>query len=449
MPSYPVQLEERKKQCRQLEHYYTSANETLQQRRKKSSGEMTEKRELSASVDGALRAELSGREDLHLHASVVDAASCKLQEKSSLSLLRDAIASGLGAMRSQELARALVDQTPKSQRRAPIGKFPAEVSPLETPFSPSLPIAPDCEPINSRYHGSLLILCSGLVPNSTLRQTIGYVPAPDPLALLQQSAIDRILATSPPAAPHSQREQKTHKDKNGILTRDGSSEDGESVSENDGIPSDSGELDDPLGERAEISESGVKLDMAPSTSGSVADLSDDSGRDEDSSSVLVVVGSAPLPREVKTESSPHQEGDRGPPERELSEMKVNSSTTPASTDVPGNQESDNPITTTTAVETKVVPTVTIPFQVGPLKTTVAPPPGATGGRGGGVARAGGGGGVARAGGGGPGREGAACEEGVLQRVMRMARFPSDLCRSITTTQGVCDEIGIIIATHHS
>ena len=154
VPSYPIQLEERRKHCCLLDDYYTSQSPSkAQQQQEESTGEVNvaERKRLPSSPSEAVRVELIRRSSHHLLASVLDVPTGIPPQNSSLSSLKEAIMSSLGAMRSQELARALLvdkrsSQSPQIKRPvAPARKFPAKVTPLQTPFSPSLPIAPDCE----------------------------------------------------------------------------------------------------------------------------------------------------------------------------------------------------------------------------------------------------------------------------------------------------------------
>ena len=158
MPSVPVQGEERNKTCSLLENYHTTSqypSQTLQQQRKESVGKVNaEKTRPSSVASGTMRVELVMQSSHHLVASAVDVSTGIPPDNSSLSSLRRAIMCGLGAMKSQELATALTvedkKQTHGVQRRlvAPGREFPARVTPLQTPFSPSLPIAPDCKSMN-------------------------------------------------------------------------------------------------------------------------------------------------------------------------------------------------------------------------------------------------------------------------------------------------------------
>ena len=478
VPSYPLQLEERKKHCCLLDDYYTSQSpsKTQQQQEKESTGEMSEaeRKRLPSSPSEAVRVELIRRSSHHLLASVVDVPTGIPPQNSSLSSLKEAIMSGLGAVRSQELARALVVdkrsvQSPQIKRPvAPARKFPAKVTPLQTPFSPNLPIAPDCESTKlANLTGFYsFTVCLGLVPNSTLRQTIGYVPAPDPLALLDQATIDKILANSPDSTPDldrlrgkkRRRRRKRKRMVDGAVSDAGShgeevvSESGESLSESE---SQSGtKSEDSLDGRDEISEDGVKSpDVAPSSSDSTHHLCDDGiERCEDRGSPEVPVsvvdstqkidtlpekvdilpgkveGEAKLSRQPETQPSPQPDTERGNSVVESSEVAQNS---------PLLKRDE---ATAAVVETKVVPTVTIPFHTGPPGTTTATktptPVRATGGSGGCVATSGAEIAITAH------REAAADVEDILQKVMRIARFPSSLHQSITTVQGVCDEMGM-------
>lgn len=427
---------------------------------------VAERKRLPSSPSEAVRVELMRRSSHHLLASVVDVPTGIPPQNSSLSSLKEAIMSGLGAMRSQELARALLvdkrpSQCPQTRRPvAPARKFPAKVTPLQTPFSPSLPIAPDCESnklanLTGFYSFYSFTVCLGLVPNSTLRQTIGYVPVPDPLALLDQSTIDQILANSSDSTPDLDRLRGSKKRRRrtvGGAVSDGEevvSESDESLSESEsqsGAKSDN--FLDGRDEISEINEDGVKSpDVAPSSSGSTHHLCDDSiERCEDRRSPEVpfsvvdstqkvdtlpgkVEGEAKLSRQPETQPSPQPDTERGNSAVESSEVAQNSPLL----------KRDEP-TIPVVVETKVVPTVTIPFHTGPPETTTATKTPtlarATGGSGGCVATSGAEIAITAH------REAAADVEDILQKVMRIARFPSSLCQSITTVQGVCDEMGM-------
>ena len=306
-------------------------------------------------------------------------------------------------------------------------------------------------------------MCLGLVPNSTLRQTIGYVPAPDPLALLDQSTIDKILANSSDSTPDldrlrgkkmKKRRRRRKRMVDGAVSDAGSrgeevvSESGESLSESESQSE--AKSDNFLDGRDEISEDGVKsLDVAPSSSDSTHHLCDDSiERCEDRSSpedpVSVVdstqkvdtppgkvEGEAKLSRQPETQPSPQPDTERGNSVVESSEVAQNSPLL----------KRDEP-TIPAVVETKVVPTVTIPFHTGPsgtttaTKTPTATPARATHSSGGCVATSGAEIAITAH------REAAADVEDILQKVMRIARFSSSLCQSITMVQGVCDEMGM-------
>ena len=318
-----------------------------------------------------------------------------------------------------------------------------------------------------------IILYPGLIPNSTLRGTIGYVPAPDPLSLLQQSAIDRILGTSPDSRPDLERLRgKRRRKKRQRRTVDGVGRDvgsrSESVSE-----SDSGELYDDTEERYEISEEWVKSPdvVASSNFGSNTSLQCDESenilRFEGRSSPDVpvsVIESQPhkvytIPQETESKfaaqpSSQYNTERYINPVRNNTEEKIESSkTVMSSINEPSNVSPLPPPmqrepTAPVVVETKSVPTVTIPLHVGPPpKTTAAVKsllarPTQNGSRGESVAAKSG---VAEAVG-LPAREPSKdVEDSFLQRVMELAHFPPGLRRTITTVQEVCDEMGTCAA----
>ena len=314
-------------------------------------------------------------------------------------------------------------------------------------------------------------MCSGLIPNSTLRGTIGYVPAPDPLSFLQQSTIDRILATSPNSRPDLERLRGKRRKKRRRRTADGGvgvpgSPSGESVSESDGescCELESREFgDEALTEEGdEFSEDGVKSSsvVVASTFGSVNSVCEDSEKSEDTSSFYApvsMVESTPPPQKVDTpgkirsetklapQPSPEFTTERGSPVRDKSDKQIESNKTATSSDAPitpllRRHESVTPVA---VVETKTVPTVTIPLHVGPPKTTAvkSTPAGSTGssGRETGAAKSERVAETVPK----PAREPTAdTEKSPLQKAMGIAHFPSSLCHSITTVQEVCDKMG--------
>ena len=241
-----------------------------------------------------------------------------------------------------------------------------------------------------------LYIISGLIPNSTIRDLIGYIPAPDPLILQQQkltATIDRLLGTTSPLSPlqkvRRRKKCRSHKtpsseDEDALTTSTDALGEEESSSETLGS-----ESEVRVEERGDVSERSVdSAAMAVATSSSVHHLCyDDKSCGENSFSELKM--SMPV---AESTSSLHQTSDGSIPAAqspspesclkrtsqcsvEGRELQISSSGVPVeSKAVPAlTRHTALPnVNPSPVVETKVVPTVTIPFQVGPTQATVAP-----------------------------------------------------------------------------
>ena len=119
------------------------------------SGEMGERGDLTAGTSEILETQLTRSDSRHLVAAIVETTPTDTPTNTpSLSSLQEAILSSLEAIQSMELGGVSSDRRRRhtqSQKR-PVGKFPAEVVPLQTPFSPHLPIAPDCTYTHTHTH---------------------------------------------------------------------------------------------------------------------------------------------------------------------------------------------------------------------------------------------------------------------------------------------------------
>ena len=289
-----------------------------------------------------------------------------------------------------------------------------------------------------------------------MRERIGYVPAPDPLSLIQQSAIERLLPSSPDSKPDRERFQYRRRRRRRRREGGGDCELGEGVESSASVSEESDRVSD---DGAEFSGNGVKEEyseewvnefsevgvnspvVTPSTSGSTAcDINENCEDGDDGSLVMVTaVEPDPSPQEVGVTPEPSVPSLPLATESNCSAKDQNEKSVVGMNKPQSNSPTEDSITTppsALAVETKVLPRVTIPFHVGPPKTTLttkpAPPQRATA-----VVH---GGGVTEV----VGCEGVrVCEVGdsVLERVTRTARFSSNLIHSITSVHGVCEEIG--------
>ena len=221
--------------------------------------------------------------------------------------------------------------------------------------------------------------------------------------------------------------------------------------------SDSEELYNDMEERDEISEEWVKSPdvVASSNFGSNTSLQSENilrfeGRSSPDVSVSVIASQVDiLPQETESKFAAQPS-----PQYNAGSINPESSKTVMSSNEPSNAPPPPPPppprqcepTAPVGVETIAVPTVTIPLHVGPPKTTAVKSslaiPTQNGSRGESVAaKSGVAEDVVL-----PAREPSKdVEDSFLQRVMELAHFPPDLCRTITTVQEVCDEMGMFAA----
>ena len=282
----------------------------------------------------------------------------------------------------------------QAKRAAPVKTFPAEVVPLQSP-SHNFPIAPDCKS-HTQQHSinfaqSYMYATSGLIPNSTIRESIGYIPAPDPLSVQQQklaATIDRLMATTTsPDSPANMRRRKKHKshkysDSEDSLTTstDACNEEEESSAEVAmGLESESENTVEEEGDVSERSDDSAVMAVATSSSLHHLCHSDDSCGENSFSELRMptsVAHSASSLHEIGITStqpssclkrSSHssmkgQECQISSSDAQVDSKRVHSLTRNAALNL-------NKVEPSTAVETKVVPTVTIPFQMGPTQAT--------------------------------------------------------------------------------
>ena len=175
VPTYPADMEKRRKQCSNasLDNYYASVctSDLVQERvdsgemgemgdsgemgERGDSGEMGERGDLTAGTSEILETQLTRSDSRHLVAAVVETTPTDTPTNTpSLSSLQEAIVSSLEAIQSMELGGVSSDRRRRhtQYQKRQVGKFPAEVVPLQTPFSPHLPIAPDCTYTHTHTH---------------------------------------------------------------------------------------------------------------------------------------------------------------------------------------------------------------------------------------------------------------------------------------------------------
>ena len=249
---------------------------------------------------------------------------------------------------------------------------------------------------------------AGIIPNSTIRETIGYVPAPDPLVLQQQqlaTTIDRLLASSSvDITPRKMYRSKKRRSQR-VTATDSILTDSETTLEpretGTSLNSKSGDFDDNALEdgSVEISESGIKSTSTVTQSSPSIPYLGHSDNDDDSDdqnwvsgakTPVPVVASTIMPDETSSSGSitalqPMTYDERSCLDDDHSDVQVvcssNNERVKESNTVPIHVTRHSPSPQkpdpTPLVETKVVPTVTIPFPMGPTRTTVptAPIPG--------------------------------------------------------------------------
>lgn len=273
----------------------------------------------------------------------------------------------------------------------PTKNFPAEVAPLQSTSS-KLPIAPDCkltDEVNNAYNFNVMSNLIGLIPNSTVRQLIGYVPPPD-IVILQQlplTTTKKILSTTADGkpqntAPGNPQNKNTTEQLDGTPATDiiGSTDACNEEMSSDRVTKSESEVftmfADELEEGVEISESRVNLtasgELTPSpvhdtvTDGrSSPDRKDKESLPDGKISSLKMSDSSDHPS-----SAPHVISDPSictakqplPPISCYKESSIPVDPVHASS---LQKDDTNP-----AVKTKLVPAVTIPFQMSPTPATI-------------------------------------------------------------------------------
>ena len=274
----------------------------------------------------------------------------------------------------------------------PVKNFPAEVTPLQSTAS-KLPIAPDCELVINLvlYFTYAIAEFPGLIPNSTIRKLIGYIPPPDTVILQQLplNTTNKILSTTTPGTLQSSSES-TSEQLNGIPATDISGSTGacneEEISSNNVMKSEV--FADGLEDGVEISESRVNLiaseEPIPSddlchiaTDNRKSDIATDDGESLSNREMSdLTVHHSPTPHVFSDGSLSTPAPQPSSPiscHSKESNMPVGSVHSVMPRNASLRKDNSSPAVKTEvvpAVKTKVVPAVTIPFQMRPPPATV-------------------------------------------------------------------------------
>lgn len=238
------------------------------------------------------------------------------------------------------------------------------------------------------YYTYIIAEFPGLIPNSTIRKLIGYLPPPDTVILQQLplNTTNKILSTTAPGTPQSSFEN-TSEQLNGIPATDTS---GSTDAHNEEISIMKSEVfADGLEEGVEVSESRVNLipseEPTPSSTDDMCHIAtnnrethvtaddEESLSDRDMSDLSV--HPSPTPR-VFSDGSTCTPAPQPPSSISCHSKEINIPVGSVHSIVPRSaslqKDDSSPAAKTEvvpAVKTKVVPAVTIPFQMRPPPTS--------------------------------------------------------------------------------